>query len=143
MVILTFFHNYTEILEKAFFQDILRLLCVNKKYFLSAALGTFTLSTKNLTSRSISLRWSCKQKLNSTWQDRQIFVQIDSKLGSRNHSFPSVVGMGNIKLFTDLSPYTEYNFTLREVTGNFRGSSTSITANTSEGGKRHILICIY
>ena len=62
----------------------------------------------------------------------------ESKLGLRNRSFPSVVGMGNIKLFTDLSPYTEYKFTLREVEGNFIGNSTSISFNTSEDGKRYI-----
>ena len=122
-------------LGKAFFGNILRLLFVDKKHSFSAALGTFTLSTKNMTSRSITLRWNRTQRLNSTWQDRQIFVQIVSELGSRNHSFPSKVGMGNMELFTNLSPYTEYKFTLREVAGNFRGNSTSITVNTLEGGK--------
>ena len=94
---------------------------------------------KNVTSRSIILGWTRAQKLNSTWQDRQIFVQIESELGIvRNDSFPSIVGMGNMKLFTDLSPYTNYTLTLREVAGNVSGNSTSISFNTSEDGKRYI-----
>ena len=132
---LAFLHNYSEIPKEG---NILKLLCVNKKHLFSAALGTFTLSTKYITSRSITLRWSRAQRLNSTWQDRKIFIQIESKHGLKNHSFPSVVGMGNIKLFSHLSPYTEYKFTLREVAGNFIGNSTSISFNTSEDGKGYI-----
>ena len=94
---------------------------------------------KNVTSRSITLRWTRAQKLDSTWQDRQIFVQVESELGIvRNDSFPSIVGMGNMKLFTDLSPYTNYTLTLREVAGNFSGNSTSISFNTLEDGERSI-----
>ena len=125
-------------LGKAFFGNILRLFCVNKKNSFSAALGTFTLSKKNITSRSVTLRWNRTQRLNSTWQDRQILVQIKSELGSKNQRLPSVVGIGNIKSFTGLSPYTQYKFTLREVAGNFSGNSTSIIVNTSEDGKRYI-----
>ena len=137
-VTVTFLYNCLEMLGKAFFGNILKLLSENKKNSFSAELGTFTLSMKKITSKSITVRWNRTQRLNSTWQDRQIFVQIESKLGLRNRSFPSVVGMGNIKLFTDLSPYTEYKFTLREVEGNFIGNSTSISFNTSEDGKRYI-----
>ena len=138
-VTLTFLHNYSEISGKAFFENILRLLFVNEKNFFSAVPGLFNLSMKNITSRSITLRWTRARKLNSTWQDRQIFVQIASEPGLiRNDSFPSIVGTGNMKLFTDLSPYTKYKFTLREVAGNFSGNSTSISFITSEDGKRYI-----
>ena len=138
-VTLTFLHNYSEISRKAFFENMLRLLFVNKKNSFSAALGFFNLSTKNVTSRSITLRWTRSQKLDSTWLARQIFVQIENETGIiRNDSFPSIVGMGNMKLFTDLSPYTNYTLTLREVAGNFNGNSTSISFNTSEDGKRYI-----
>ena len=137
-VTVTFLYNCLEMLGKAFFGNILKLLSENKKNSFSAELGTFTLSTEKITSKSIILRWNRTQRLNSKWQDRKIFVQIESKLGLRNRSFPSVPGMGNFKLFTDLSPYIEYKFTLREVAGNFIGNSTSISFNTSEDGKRYI-----
>ena len=85
------------------------------------------------------MRWTRAEKLDSTWLARQIFVQIENESGIiRNDSFPSIVGMGNMKLFTDLSPHTNYTLTLREVAGNFNGNSTSISFNTSEDGKRYI-----
>ena len=85
------------------------------------------------------MRWTRAGKLDSTWLARQIFVQIENESGViRNDSFPSIVGMGNMKLFTDLSPYTNYTLTLREVAGNFSGNSTSISFSTSEDGKRYI-----
>ena len=134
-VTLRFLHNCSEIPKE---RNILKLLCVNKKHLFSAALGNFTLSVKNITSRSITLRWSSAQRLNSTWQDRKIFIQIESKHGLKNHNFPSVIGMGNIKLFSHLSPYTEYKFTLHEFLLNFIGNSISISFNTLEDGKRYI-----
>ena len=117
-------HNYPEMLEKTFSPSILRLLCVNKKISLFSCAWYFYLINEKF-----------NIKIHYPEMESQT---IESKLGSRNHSVPSVVGMGNIKLFADLSPYTKYKFTLHEIAGNLRGNSTSITVNTSEGGKKHM-----